>query len=352
MPAVLRRDPRVLRLEGLWWMMRPPSVATAFIAVPGWLASESATAYGRLAAMVAAVMVGRAIANVVNDILDEEKDRVTAPELPLPSGIVTRTQARVLTLLLGTCLVILLGLASTDWTGFALGLAGSIACGACVGLYSLVKPYAFLAVPVTGGAYLSVPVTAWMVGGGGWSPETAVVFFYGLLRGLAANVFSTYRDVDRDVEVGNYSVAVRLGARRALALGIALETTAVLSIVAIAALRGDLWLGLVVVAVSLALLAVAFRDARAQRQSTKPEDERSLLDLPLRIARNHVAVVLVQSVPVGIVLAAISAASIRSESLYARRLIAGELREELREAQRRLQAYPISPSRAKSSLPR
>lgn len=200
----------VRRLEGLWWMTRPGSLLTGFIAAPGWLAARHPPSDGRLVAMIGAVTIGRALAAIANDILDEEKDRVTAPKLPLPSGLVTVPQAAITA---GTLTIILLGLvwiAAGGLPQFLAGVIGIAAGGAVFGSYSFVKPYALISIIVTGVAYMSAPLTAWLVAGGGWSATIAFVLVYSLLRGFAANVFSTLRDVDRDGDVGNLSVAVRL----------------------------------------------------------------------------------------------------------------------------------------------
>jgi 4-hydroxybenzoate polyprenyltransferase len=318
---------RLLVAEGLWWITRPPTVATGLIAVPGWLAAAPSPAYGRLAAMVGAVMMGRAIANVVNDVLDEKKDRLTAPELPLPSGLVGRLQAILLGGVLVLCqLALVFVAAGGSWRHFVFGIAGCTAIGVLVALYSLVKPYPALAVPVTGLAYLSCPVTAWLVAGGGWSTEVWMVFAYALCRGTAANVFSTYRDIDRDAAVGNYSVAVRLGHRRAFGLGISLEGLGALFVLGIAVARQEVVFGAAVFIASAALLVWASLITMRSPGATDADD-RSLLIFPLRVARNHVAIVLVQSLSVGLAAAAITGVAWAMEPLYTRRIIEGRLRE-------------------------
>lgn len=328
-PELLRRG-WVLRLEAMWWMTRPPSVATALIVVPGWLAATAPPSDGRLAAMVGAVMCGRAIANVVNDLLDEEKDRVTAPELPLPSGLVTRQQAISVAAVLIMCELVLLWIAGGGLATFAIGVGGSAACGALVCLYSLVKPYAFIAVTITGLAYLSCPVTAWLVAGAGWSAEVGLVFVYALCRGLAANVFSTYRDVDRDGDVGNYSIAVRLGRRLAFGLGVSIEAIAAACVFGIAILRQEILLGATVTAVSFALFTYAsLATLRRWRQPSGGDENRSLLILPLRISRNHAAVIFVQSAGLGLIAASITVMGLGMEVLYSRRMIRGDLRRAL-----------------------
>lgn len=322
----------ILRLEGLWWMTRPVSVTTAFIAIPGWLAAESPPSNLRLAAMVGAVMAGRMFANVVNDLFDREKDRVTAPWLPLPSGIVSVNQAVVLALALALCTFVLLRAAAPGWHGFLLGATGIVLGGAIYGTYSMVKPYAIAALVVTGIVYVFPPVVAWLVAGGGWSQEIAVVLVYAGWRGLAANVFSTLRDVDRDAEVGNRSIAVRLGPGTTLALGVALELAATCCILGIAAERQRLLLGVLVVGTSALTFVVAYlRSAEKIRRATN-RIQRTVLMRPVNIARNYVGIILVQSISIGIAAAAVTVV-VRKACIgpYARRIPGGELRRALLE---------------------
>lgn len=308
-------------------MLRPPTVATGLIAAPGWLAATAP--YAGLAALVGAVMAGRAIANLVNDLLDEEKDRTTAPELPLPSGLVTRPVAIGTALALVALQLALVWIATEGRDTFLLGVGGCAACGGLVGLYSLVKPYAGAAMVVTGLAYMSCPVTAWLVAGGSWSTEVGLVFLYGFLRGVGANVFSTYRDVDRDGGVGNRSVAVRLGAERAFALGVLVEAMAVVCVFGVAVVRDEVLLGAAVLVVSLALFAFAWRATVRRRAASATGEDRDLLILPVRVARNHAAIVIVQSLALGLVAVGVTVTCFALETLYTRRIIKGGLRRSL-----------------------
>jgi 4-hydroxybenzoate polyprenyltransferase len=311
-------------------MTRPTSLLTGLMVIPGWLAAPDAPADGRLAAMVVALMAGRAVTNIVNDVLDEEKDGVTAPHLPLPSGTVPFAQAALAGGALSICMVAALAIAAGSWGGFLIGAAGLAAGGVCVGIYSFVKPYAALAMVATDCVYLSLPVTAWLVAGGGWSTEVWLVFAYAALRGAAAYVFSTLRDVDSDGEVGNDSLAVRLGPSRSLFLGVALEIAAQLCVVGVAIELDRELLGGVVVLASVLFLAAGYATARRAQRNASTRHQRSLAMVPLAIARHQIAIVLVQSIPIGLLAAAVSAVVIYLEAtFYDRRVVHGELRREL-----------------------
>lgn len=285
--------------------------------------------------MFAAIVVGRMIVNVVNDILDEEKDRLTAPELPLPSRLVTLPEAALTAGGLTILLLLLLWTAGNGLTGFLLGAGGITAGGLFIGVYSFVKPYAVVSMVVTGCAFVSGAMTAWLVGGGGVSLEIGLVVLYAFLRGNAANVFSTIRDIDLDSEVGNRSVAVRLGWPRALVLGVSIETLASLCILGVAVLKNHVFLGAIVVAGGLSLLMVSFvMTARIQRNASG-RYERASGSIPINLGRQHVGIALVESIPAGVGAALVTAAAFFLEDpLYRRRIIEGHLRDGLDEAER------------------
>lgn len=317
---------RAVRVEALWWMTRPGSLVSGLIAIPGWLAASGSTSVGRLVALVGAVMAGRAGANVLTDIFDREKDRVTAPELPLPSGLVTLPQAIGLFCLIVSAILLLLALASETFSSFLLGLAGFAFGGIAIGIYSFVKPYAWVAMTVTGLAYLSAPLTAWLVAGGDWSVEAAIVFVYALLYGAAANVFSTLRDVDKDGEVGNFSIAVRLGPRRALKLGLLLQVLTALCAFGIALLVHRLALGLLVFFASLALIVYAYVASAQRQELARSRHERFRLMWPVDAARQNVGPTVVQSPPIGIAAALLFVAGLMIEVHgYVRRINDGGL---------------------------
>jgi 4-hydroxybenzoate polyprenyltransferase len=314
-------------MEALFWMTRPSSAVIGLLAVPGWLAASAPPGFGRMSAMVAAVMLGRMIVNIVNDILDEEKDRITAPELPLPSGLVTLPQAALTAGFLLLCVLALLFVAGGSPRGFFLAAGGIAAGGLLIGCYSFVKPYAIASMTVTGGAFVSAPVAAWLVAGGGVSPQICAVVLYAFLRGLGANVFSTLRDVDVDGKVGNYSVAVRLGPERALKLGVLLEVLAAFCVFWVAAADDHFLLGGVVVGLSLFFLLGAYQLMSRQQQKAAGRYERIWVALPVNLARHHVAVILVQSIPIGCAALGLTAVGVALDviPMYKRRIIEGEL---------------------------
>lgn len=322
-----------LRAEAVLWITRPVSITTAFIAIPGWLAAKSSTSTTRLVAMVVAIMAGRMAANVVNDLFDKDKDRVTAPYLPLPSGLLTVRQAILVVGVLAGCMFALLFLAAAaNWSRFFLGVGG-VTVGALVySTYSFVKPYPVIALAVTGFVYMCPPTTAWIIAGGGWSIEFVVVLYYALMCGIAANVFSGIRDVGRDADVGNYSVAVRLGVKKALLLALTLESVACLCIFGISILRHCPIFGVLIGTVSIGLLTLTFLKSAEKIRLASSRTERMILMGPIYLARNYIGIILVQSLPIGFAVGLVFVVVRRAPiALYARRIQRGELRRALSE---------------------
>lgn len=200
-------------------MMRV-SIWMAIMVPAGSFAAGNEPSSLEIIAATAATVLAGGLAVVINDILDREKDELTAPELPLPSKVVTLRQAEVFAGILVGCIIGLWAVASVSLIGFAFALLVSGLGGALVVLYSVAKPYG-LAAPVVGGcAYATIPAAAWFAAGGGDGPyPMGVVLLYAVLIGTGGIIHAAIRDVDTDGDVGNRTVAVRFGPERALDLG-------------------------------------------------------------------------------------------------------------------------------------
>src|SRR5262249_2677360 len=113
----------LLRLEACWWMLRPPGFyVKSSIAAAGWFAATDHPGYARLVAIPVALGLAGGVVNVPNDVLDRKKDAVTAPELPLPSGIVTLPWALALLALLAFGVLVGVALATQSVPRFLIGL--------------------------------------------------------------------------------------------------------------------------------------------------------------------------------------------------------------------------------------
>ena len=334
----MRRGVRywLLRLEGTWWMMRV-SIWMAIMVPAGSLAArERPDAAEVLAATLATVLAG-GLAVVLNDILDRRKDQITAPELPLPSGIVTLPQALIFAASLVACAIGLWGVASTSLLGFALALLVSGFGGVLVVLYSFVKPFGIVGPLVGGAAYSTIPVAAWFAAGWGVGPYSiAVVLLYAFLIGTGGIIHAAIRDVDSDAEVGNRTVAVRLGAERALDLGTLFYVSSCACI---------LWAGLESshIAEGVALTAAtATAVLAAHRVAVRRQAESETLGRPMRVRAMrpatlsrlacHVALIAIVSPLLAIAVAAVSLALLPLQIAgYRARIYRGELKRALEE---------------------
>ncbi|WP_343701107.1 UbiA-like protein EboC [Chitinophaga sp.] len=124
------------KLGGYLRLMRPANILTAItdimagIAIAGFLTHGLQDLQGVLQVICLAIAaIGLYGGGVVfNDVFDAELDRIERPERPIPSGVVSRTQATVLGIYL-LLLGILAAFSVGEWPG---GLATGVAISALV----------------------------------------------------------------------------------------------------------------------------------------------------------------------------------------------------------------------------
>lgn len=212
----LTRMRMLLRLEGCLWLFRQSTYMLALVALPAWLVAAPSAQPVRLVAMLLAIALFGGLVQVVNDVLDREADAVTAPYLPLPSGLVTVPQAVATAVVTGMLVVAALGVAAETLIRFG------VAAGCLVGVlliliaYSTLKRFTLLGPLAHGVMTALVGASAWQAAGGGQGRDAALVLGFVLVLGVANNLHSGLRDIDRDGVVGNRTFAVRMGGRRTL----------------------------------------------------------------------------------------------------------------------------------------
>jgi 4-hydroxybenzoate polyprenyltransferase len=342
--AALHLRAAALTVEACWWMMRPFFFISAVAVPAGWLAADDPPGEGRLLALTAALALAGGAVNVLNDILDADKDRRTAPELPIPSGLLTLTAA---TGLLGGLTLAVVGLFALGAPSLARLGAGLAVIGLGVTIvtaYSVLKSERLLAPLAAACAYASLAVTGWLVAGGGGGPIAAVVACT-LVFGVARNLLAAVRDVDADRSVGNESLAVRLGAPGTLRLAAALDVAAHACVVAVAAPRAGA-LALAAIAASLAVTLLAYRRTFGLMRGAANRAQRSRALWSAGLARwtSQFVLVGVLSVPVGLATAAAACllAALCTPRAYERRLVGGALRRALEANRARRQTAPAS----------
>jgi 4-hydroxybenzoate polyprenyltransferase len=318
------------RLEACWWMLRPPGFyVKSSIAVAGWLVAPGHPGYARMIAIVVALGLSGGVVNVINDVLDREKDKVTAPELPLPSGMVTLPWAAGLLAVLAAGVLVCVGLASISVERFALGLVPLLGAGVVVGAYSLLKPVWFGPPLLAAMIYALMPLDAWVVAGAGGG-QIAYVLGFAVCFGIAANFLAALRDVAADPGVGNRSIAVRFGVDRVLGAASLADLGAVVCAAALARARGELGAAAVWALLTALVVGAGYAWAWRRRGRTAAGRDAGLVSLrPANFARwtSVVLVVGVLSVPVALVVAAAITLSFGLLiPAYRRRIMQGQLR--------------------------
>jgi 4-hydroxybenzoate polyprenyltransferase len=331
----------LLRLEGSFWMMRVSWALDAPIIVPaGWMAASRAPGYD-MVAMMGAIGAGAAVTNILNDILDAEKDQLTGDtELLLANGVVSLTQAAATAAILALTLVGLLAVASADSTSFILALTAICLCVPLVGTYSYVKQNGLI-LPLVGGlVYAAIPFSTWLAtGGGGDELLVVAVVGYALLFGLAAVILATLRDVDSEAAVGNRSIATRIGPAATLRLAACVDVIVHCCVIFVAAHQGRLAIGAPLAVASLVALLAAYRLAVRRQRSASGRHARTAAVRTLNLLRfgSQLALLAIFSLPLALLVGAPIAFLVTMLIVgYERRVFGGGLRRAL--MQTRVQA--------------
>ena len=249
--AVGAHRPLALRLEAAFWLTRVGTVWAAMLAPAGWFAATGAEDFGGLALAMLAMACAGGIVGILNDVFDREKDRVTAPFLPIPAGLLTLPEALAAALALVGLFVIALGLASVSLAAYATALAAAAGAGLLVAAYSPAKRFTFAPMLLAATVYADIPFVVWCAAGGGGLQPLAEVLAYSVFFGLGTNTYTGMQDMDTDPEVGNSSLASSYGAARSYLLAAAFDLAAILCI-----LLASLQIGRAEVGVPVALVCL------------------------------------------------------------------------------------------------
>ncbi|MGW2279225.1 UbiA family prenyltransferase [Streptomyces sp. NPDC001770] len=225
--------------------------------VMGWYAADPSgrPALWHLIALCGYVAFAGGALFIVNDILDADGDATTAPYLPLPAKLLTTRQswswAGVYLVAGLLCLALASGSALRLATGLGITVAGVVASMA----YSKVKEDGIIA-----SLMMTVPQTlpgviAWLLAGRGPVWQLLLVIAYCMCACVSNNILAALRDVDLDGEVGNLTLAVRMGGPAAFRLASGIAFAGLVPVVALAVLVEDGWWALPFAAVAAALMA-------------------------------------------------------------------------------------------------
>ncbi|MBI3749047.1 MAG: UbiA prenyltransferase family protein [Chloroflexi bacterium] len=164
-----------------------------------------------------AMLALQASIGVVNDVVDAPDDAVSKPDKPIPAGRVPPRVARAVAI--GSAgLGLLLAALSGPWLLFLAAFGLAIGYG-----YDLVAkgtPWSW--VPFAIGIPL-LPVFGWYGAAGSLPTLFALLVPLAIVAGAELAIANAIADTSRDRTAGVGSVAIRLGPRRAWAIGAALQ---------------------------------------------------------------------------------------------------------------------------------
>ncbi|SFB04536.1 4-hydroxybenzoate polyprenyltransferase [Amycolatopsis marina] len=316
------------RLEAALWLFRSSSFMLAVLAVPPWLIAATPPGTPHLLALVVAVAAFGGFVQVVNDLLDRTDDAVTAAYLPLPARLVSVRQAGAVAAVAGAVALIGVALASTSPLRFVGGTGALLAVTGMLVAYSRLKKRPVLG-PVTHAAMTTVlSAGCWLCAGAGRPHLAAAVLATTFLFGMAGNLNSGLRDVDQGGATER-TVAVLCGPGPTLLLVAAVDLLCLVLVVVLAvALNSPLWIVLPLVAGAVGWRVVAL--TRVLPLATRHGQDRaerltSLKNASLSRIATQLALYAVLSVPLAVAVAAAIWPLSRLDSVYARRIVRGEL---------------------------
>jgi 4-hydroxybenzoate polyprenyltransferase len=299
----------MLRVEAAWWMSRILlSNLPAWSMLAGWMATGprlDGSHVTQLLALYVAIALAGGAAFVINDLMDVEGDKVTAPYLPLPSGLLSRKVAWTLVAVYLAGALIFLYLACDGVGSFLICLLVIVvsAMGA-MGYCRYKKDGIVASVIVTVPQTIAPAVIGWVAAGGGPAWRLVAVLGYAVLAGVSNNIIAALRDVDLDATVGNRTLPVRIGAPAAYRRAAQLAFAALAVVIVLAAtIHGGVW-AWPFVAVAGGVLWWAYR--RGAARFAQPERGRRQRMADLRLFKTgeyvrHAAIVAVFNPVVAIV---------------------------------------------------
>jgi 4-hydroxybenzoate polyprenyltransferase len=190
----------------------------------------------------------------VNDLFDEDTDRRTKPDKPIPTGAIGRRTTGVLTLVSGAGGLLISGVFGPPVLALALGMYGA---GLVYDALLKPTPWGWVAYAV---AFPLLPLYAWMGAGAGMPPRAELLLPVAALAGPTLALANGIVDLERDRAVGLSGPAVVMGRARTLgaltALQLVVFTIAWGSLVSAATADGTLALGLVAVATAFVVVGL------------------------------------------------------------------------------------------------
>jgi geranylgeranylglycerol-phosphate geranylgeranyltransferase len=201
------------RIHGLIRLIRPelPLAAGLCVVLGQLLAAGGLPPTSGLILGFASIFCLAATALILNDYFDYDIDKVNAPERPLPSGLVSRRDALMLSVATA-----LLGLALSAWIG---GAALLLACA--VWVVGVAYNWRFKRSGLPGNLMVAFCVGSTFVYGGivAGHPTDGLVWWFGILVALfdlGEEIAADAMDAEGDRLIGSRSLAILIGPGKAL----------------------------------------------------------------------------------------------------------------------------------------
>ncbi len=332
MNAAIRRP--LLKVEAAWWMTRIYlSNINVWPGIMGWLAADRhPPVAGPVELCLFALLAGGALF-IVNDIFDAEGDKVTAPYLPLPSGLLNPSQSWVAAGIYLGAGIVALGLSSRTVVHFALAVGITVVASVGSGLYSKVKNDGLFASIVISIPQSLTAVIAWVLAGGGRVWWLLAIVAYCLCACVSNNILAALRDVDLDPVVGNKTFPVRVGGPKAFKVAAGIAMLAVVPVVVLGIAVGGGWPALIIGAAAVTVMGTCYRRTLASFEKPNRGRTGRMKDMK-RFKQGeyvrHVAVAAAFSLPWALAAGAVLQASLLiGHRIYTHRLIKGGIARSL-----------------------
>lgn len=222
------------RIEAIVWLGRPASM---FGKVPpvlsGYLLGSPSWQIEDLCLVLVFALSMQLIISSLNDVYDAPRDRLTAPYLPIPAGLISRGEACIAPVAAGVVLAVVLWMLSVE-TGVVVLIVLTACVGVAIGgIYGKTKSRAWSPLLASTGSMGAV-LWGWLLSEQKQIYLMLTALMVMLLHGVFMNLINQMRDSGKDPAAGNITIAARRGWRVTLFLAGAVRVLECGAIVAIA----------------------------------------------------------------------------------------------------------------------
>jgi 4-hydroxybenzoate polyprenyltransferase len=206
-----------LKLESLYWMTRPSSRTSIVLPLMGYLSVDPYPSLINLIGILLFISFAKSAYVLLNDLLDADKDIITAPHLPIPSRLFSKSEVAAWIIFFSMSTVFIIFLIVHSIYDFLVCLLLLI-IGFLVGyLYSKFKHLGAIANILAAIPFCLTVIIGWVVAGHS-NLYVIPIVLYSFVIGISNNIVSTLFDMDKDLLVGNKTISISLGPKRTVAI--------------------------------------------------------------------------------------------------------------------------------------